>query len=403
MVKKVSIVLVGAGGYGNIYISELLNNIDKGKFTIVGIVDPNPQGCKYIKELEELKIPFFKAIEEFYADNNAELAVISTPIQYHAYQSCYAMMHGSNVLCEKPVGATIQDALKMAEVRDKTGKFLAIGYQLCFSDAVLELKRDIIAGKLGRPKKLKTVVLWPRDKKYFSRKWAAKIKDEFGNWVLDSVANNATAHYLNNMFFVLGEKEDESTYPSEVKAELYRANDIENFDTVAAKISTEKGVDIMFYASHAVNESIGPIFYYEFENAVVTYTNRQKSNCDIIAQFSDGTIRNYGNPFENVTKKLWTCIGAAAGLSVDITCKVETAIPHIICINGMQKSVPEIVNFPASLIKTEGDPELVWVEGLKELLLDCYDNWTLPSDKEIPWAKVGKKIKLTGYKCFDDK
>ena len=87
MVKKVSIVLVGAGGYGNIYISELLNNIDKGKFTIVGIVDPNPQGCKYIKELEELKIPFFKAIEEFYADNNAELAVISTLIQYHAYQS----------------------------------------------------------------------------------------------------------------------------------------------------------------------------------------------------------------------------------------------------------------------------------------------------------------------------
>ena len=51
---------MGAGGYGNIYISELLNNIDKGKFTIVGIVDPNPQGCKYIKELEELKIPFLK-------------------------------------------------------------------------------------------------------------------------------------------------------------------------------------------------------------------------------------------------------------------------------------------------------------------------------------------------------
>ncbi|HHY23751.1 MAG TPA: Gfo/Idh/MocA family oxidoreductase, partial [Clostridiaceae bacterium] len=114
MVKKVSIVLVGAGGYGNIYISELLNNIDKDKFTIVGVVDPNPQGCKYLKELKELKIPFFEDIEEFYAYNNADLAVISTPIQYHATQSCYAMMHGSNVLCEKPVSATIQDALKMA-------------------------------------------------------------------------------------------------------------------------------------------------------------------------------------------------------------------------------------------------------------------------------------------------
>jgi len=400
MAKKISIVLVGAGGYGNIYVRELLSNMDKGKFSIIGVVDPNPQSCNYLKELEDIHIPFFKTIEEFYKVNNADLAVISTPIQYHASQSCYAMMHGSNVLCEKPVSATIQDALKMSEISNKTGKFLAIGYQLSFSDAVLELKRDIMAGRLGSPIRLKTIVLWPRDKKYFSRKWAAKIKDEAGNWVLDSVANNATAHYLNNMLFVLGEKEDGSIYPSEVKAELCRANNIENFDTVAAEISTEKGVDIMFYASHAVNESIGPIFYYEFENAIVTYTHEKKYNYNIIARFTDGTIRNYGNPFENEANKLWTCIDAAAGLSMDITCKVETAIPHIICINGMQESMPDIINFPASLIRSEGEPELVWVEGLKQLLLDCYEDWTLPSAKETLWAKAGKKIKLAGYTCF---
>lgn len=401
MTKKVSIVLVGAGGYGNTYIKELLNNMYEDKFTIVGIVDPNPESCNYLKELEELQIPFFKDIEEFYAENNADLAIISTPIQYHAPQSCYAMVHGSNVLCEKPVSATIQDALKMAEVKDKTGRFLAIGFQWSFSNAVLELKRDIMEGKLGKPRRLKTLVLWPRDKKYFSRKWAAKIKDEAGNWILDSVANNATAHYLNNMLFVLGENEDESIYPYEIKAELYKANDIQNFDTVAAKIYTKREIDIIFYATHAVNESIGPMFYYEFENAVVTYTHDVKSNYNnITAQFTDGTIKNYGNPNDSTPNKLWKCIDAAAGLNVGIPCKVETAIPHIICVNGMQESVPEIVNFPASLIRREEEPELIWVEGLKEVLLDCYEDWTLPSDKEIPWTKAGKKVILDSYKYF---
>ena len=289
----------------------------------------------------------------------------------------------------------------MVDTRDETGKFLAIGYQWSFNNAVLELKRDIMEGKLGRPLRLKTVVLWPRDSKYYSRKWAARKKDEHGNWVLDSVAANATAHYLNNMLFVLGEKEDESVYPSEIKAELYRANNIENFDTVAARITAKNGADIMFYASHAVNENIGPVLCYEFEKAVVTY-KYETENSSLLAQFNEGTIKNYGNPFDKEVKKLWICMDAAAGLDANITSKVETAIPHVICINGMQESVPEIINFPESLIKREFDRELTWVDGLKEVLLECYEDWVLPSEKEIWWTKAGEKINLVGYKHFGD-
>jgi predicted dehydrogenase len=399
MAKKVSILIIGIGGHGNVYVNELLNNMESKRFSIVGAVDPYPEGCRRLDELKKLKVPFFKTIEGFYKNNSADLALISTPIQHHAFQSCYAMNHGSNVLCEKPACATIQDALKMAETRDKTGKFLAIGYQLAFSESLLKLKRDIMSGKLGKPKRLKTIMLAPRNKDYYSRKWAAKIKDEFGNWVLDSVVSNATAHYINNMFFVLGKEEDESIYPSEVQAELYRANDIENFDTVAAKISTKEGIEIMFYASHATDDK-GSFMHYEFENATVTYLEKEDGGNSIIAQFNSGETIDYSDYFENQTRKLWVCVDAAAGLDANITCKIETATPHVISVNGMQDSVPEIVNFPPSLIKTKGDPEYVWVEGLREVLLDCYNDWVLPSDKNIPWAKLGKKINLVDYKHF---
>jgi len=401
MNKKVSILLVGAGGYGNSYLRWLFSRMDEGKFSLVGIVDPYPQGCNYLKELEELKVPFFKTIEEFYSENSADLAIISSPIQYHTEQSCYAMMHGSNVLCEKPICAVIQDAYKMKEVRDKTGKFLAIGYQLSFSDAMLSLKKDVMEGILGKPIRMKSIALWPRNKKYFSRKWAAKKKDEQGKWVLDSVANNATAHHLNNILFILGKEISESEYPVSVTAELYRANDIENFDTVAARIYTKNNVEILYYATHAVNENIGPIFCYEFENAVVTYEDKNKY---LIAKFNDGTFKNYGDPYEDVSTKLWKCIEAVENPDITIPSSLEAAMPHLICVNGMQESVPDIVEFPESMIKIreeqKEETQLVWVEGLKEVLLDCFDNWTLPSEKGITWAKAGKTINLEGYNAF---
>ena len=96
-------------------------------------------------------------MEEFYAADHADLAIISSPIQYHAQQSIYALDHGSNVLCEKPLCATVPDALKMREAQNRSGKFLAVGFQWSFDNSILDLKKDIISGMLGRPKRLKTL------------------------------------------------------------------------------------------------------------------------------------------------------------------------------------------------------------------------------------------------------
>ena len=95
MARKVSIILVGAGGYGNIYLGEMLKKIGDERFSIAGIVDPAPQGCRYLAELKELGVPFFSTIEEFYAENTADLAVIFTYTL--SPNICYAMTRGSNV------------------------------------------------------------------------------------------------------------------------------------------------------------------------------------------------------------------------------------------------------------------------------------------------------------------
>jgi len=404
MDRKVSLLIVGVGGYGNNYLRVLLSNMGTEKFTIKGVVDPNPVNCRYLEDLKKLQVPFYKSLEEFYSVDTADLAIISSPIQFHAPQSCFALEHGSNVLCEKPICSTIQDALMMIEARDKSGKFLAIGYQWSFEDAILELKKDILSGRLGRPKRLKTLVLWPRDKKYYNRSaWAGKIKDDKGNWILDSVANNATAHYLHNMFFVLGDKLDNSAYPISVKAELYKANNIESFDTCAIQSFTEEGVEILFYAAHAVKKLKGPVFSFEFEKGVVTFGENSAEDKNIYAVFNDGTQKIYGSPFLNDMKKLWACINTIANAEDEITCKAETAIPHLLCINGSHESMPEIKKFPEDLIKIDPENEITWVEGLYEVLNNCYEKAILPSQENISWAECGEKIDLSNYTFFSGK
>jgi len=77
------------------------------------------------------------------------------------------------VLCEKPVSATVQEALRMAAAEKQARGFVAIGYQWSFADAIQSLKRQILAGDLGRPRRLRTLVSWPRDAAYYARTgWA---------------------------------------------------------------------------------------------------------------------------------------------------------------------------------------------------------------------------------------
>jgi len=394
MSRPVSLLLVGIGGYGNTYVDALLGASDRTAFRIVGIADPYPEGCRRLADLKAMNIPFYTTPAEFYARSTADLAVISAPIAFHAEYTCLALRNGSHVLCEKPLAATIRQARAMREARDAAGRFAAIGYQWSFSDAIQALKHDILAGLFGRPKRLRTLVLWPRNAAYYNRNdWAGALKDRDGRWVLDSPVNNATAHYLHNMFYVLGQAVDAGSAPVSVQAELYRANAITNYDTGVCRVQTECGAEILFYSTHAVNVQRGPEFIYEFENGVVTYPNEGGT---IQAAFVDGSSKNYGNPNRNIMKKLWDALAAVRG-SATVLCGIEAASSQTLCMNAMQDSCATIQEFPPELIRTQGEggQRVTYVDGLAETLAACYDRGILPSELGAAWARPGRIIDVT--------
>ena len=87
---------------GAVYVKALLESAARGDCSIAGTVDPDPERCPDLDKLLALKIPVFRTLDEFYARHEADLAIISSPIQFHCEQTRLALERGSFVLCEKP-------------------------------------------------------------------------------------------------------------------------------------------------------------------------------------------------------------------------------------------------------------------------------------------------------------
>ncbi|MFO8007015.1 MAG: Gfo/Idh/MocA family oxidoreductase [Candidatus Brocadiia bacterium] len=395
MSAQVDVVQVAVGGYGASLLETLLELGQEYPLRLAGMVDPAPEQSPAWDVVQRLDAPLYGSLREFYREHGAGLAVIASPIHHHCPQTCLALAQGSHVMCEKPLGATVQEARRMAEARDREGRFVAIGYQWSFSPTILRLKEDIMAGRFGAPLRLRTLVLWPRDHAYYARNdWAGAVRDAEGRWILDSPVNNAVAHFLHNMLFCLGPERDRSVELRDVTGETYRANDIENYDTAALRCHTAGGVEVLYFCSHAVAEQRGPEFVYEFEDATLTIDGL---GGEVTARFADGAEESYGVPDNSPGPKLRACLDAIRD-GRQIPCGVEASSAQTLCMNGLHDSAGEIVDFPPSLVRIEGGR--TYVEGLGQVLSEGYEAGELPSERQVPWAGEGRTVDLTDYGDF---
>jgi predicted dehydrogenase len=337
-------------------------------------------------------------VPALFASAPVDLLMIATPIHQHAPQTCYALGQGASVLCEKPLAGTLEDALRMLKCQREASprQFVGIGYQWSYSQAVQGLKRDVMAGVLGRPVRLRALALFPRPLAYFRRNdWAGRVTTDGGAGVLDSPVNNATAHYLHNMLYVLGETRETSATPAWVQAELYRANAIENYDTAAVRCVTEGGAEVLFYTTLAARDRRGPVLRYEFEQAVVEYDFAESPR--MVARFRDGRVKDYGNPNQDRSEKIPQAIDAVR-TGAPLACGIAGALPHTLCVVAAQESVPAVAEFGDSMRTVEvleGGDAIVTVPGLGEVLGECYERGVLPAESgKFAWARGGRRVEV---------
>lgn len=371
--NKIAVLVVGSGGYGGVVLKEILKD-SPSDMEIVAIVDPYAEKSPLFTTITEMNIPIFEDMEGAFSTLRAQgiqvqFTYIATPIQFHVQQIFCAVKNGSNVLCEKPMTGDLKDVAALENLVRESDKFVAIGYQWSFSRAIQALKSDVQAGVFGKPLLFKTLVFWPRNESYFTRStgWAGKIYAANGEKILDSIVNNAAAHFLHNILYVLGKERDGAVSVTDLRATLLCVNDIQTFDTANVHFTMDNGAKGILVFSHSTKEEIEPMFTYYFEEATVAYSAETGK---VIAHFNDGRVKEYGDPFtDGAANKFRLCIQAVKQGEREILCGVNAAKEQVKCV-ALLHETNGVFSVKKNCVTLEDGQRVV--KGLGELLLRCY-------------------------------
>lgn len=360
----IRVALFGVGGYAANYPIAMTRPGREG-VRLVGAVDPYSKACDLC--------PVYDTAEELFSRCQPDMAIIATPIHCHAAQAEAAFRHGCHVLLEKPMAPDMAGVRRILEARDRAGKMLGVGFNLCASSTVRAVRADAKAGLFGRPLRLRAMVLWPRDHTYYHRGsgWAGRKYAPDGEPIFDSVLSNATAHYLMNMLYLLDEP------LTQLDCATFRANAIETYDTAFLKGCTASGAEAYIAVSHAVDPDItqNPIFHYQYEKATLTFGGKGVTGSHFVARFADGTVKDYGVVDLSGQQPLWNMIDAIRGED-EIACPGETAMLHVDTIEKMRRLQPEAVDFPEGWkLEKRG---FTCIPGLAEAMYQCFDRRELP-------------------------
>lgn len=396
----INTAIIGVSGFGRVHYSDLLRYHERGEVRILGATVINQS-----EELEKCEVLRGMGCELFEdhremldrLTGEIDLCMIPTGIGLHAPMAIDAMRSGANCLIEKPAAATVQDVAAMRRVEGETGKFVAVGYSTIFQPENHAVKRDILAGKLGRVRLLKGIGLWPRKSSYYGRNgWAGKLKNG-EDWILDSPFNNALAHYLNLLLFFAGSTFETSAKPITVEAALLRGNpELENADAALIRLETDAGVDVLFNSSHCCRRNYGPVLEIIGEKGSIIWSQ-------------DSITRKLGDsPEETISIDNHATRDHQMDAVLDriahpsrFACDLAVAGAHTLAVNGAHESSP-IISVPSDRVDlVDPDDDLRYVcDELDEVLESSFAAGCLPDSSTPSWIQFGEPFSTRGYATF---
>ncbi|MFO8079189.1 MAG: Gfo/Idh/MocA family oxidoreductase [Armatimonadota bacterium] len=402
-VGPVSICLVGVSNFAQSHKRSIEQMVEEGMATFDCVVIRSPD--KYPEAMEEYKergIKIYLDYEEMLEaeKDRVELVALPLSIQTHAEASIAAMEAGYDVLVEKPPAATVQDVDAMIAASERTGRFCDVGFQNQSKNTVRELKRKICDGELGDIELISVMAEWVRDDNYYARNpWAGQMVVD-GQYVLDGPTNNALAHYMFNALYWSSQTWNHADTPVRVKGELYHAHPIPGEDTASIRVETSGGTEIMYNVTLAGWTTRGPFTRIEGSKGTALWSHTGDTEID----YKDGSTetiewdreREHYEVFRNAIRYL-------RGEDDALNAPIAMARPITVAVNGAYESGGPPREVPAEYVTREDREDKVFtgIDGLPELLDNCYEKALMFSEAGAPWAYEPEWFDTSTYTEFD--
>jgi predicted dehydrogenase len=143
--RDINVAIVGCGFVANDHLKAWRKVPQAG---IVAVCDLNKTTARSTAEL--WKIPsYYTSLSELTKSSKINLVDICTPPQTHADLAVQAMKAGFDVLIEKPMTMTVEDAERIVECQKDTHVNAGVIHNWLFDSPVLEADSVVKKGRLG--------------------------------------------------------------------------------------------------------------------------------------------------------------------------------------------------------------------------------------------------------------
>ncbi|MCI9166884.1 MAG: Gfo/Idh/MocA family oxidoreductase [Dorea sp.] len=142
--------------------------------------------------------------KQMIAENQIELIGIATESGSHAEIALYCIDHGINLIIEKPIAMSMEDADEIVRRSEEKGVKVAACHQNRFNVAVQELRKAVETGRFGKLSHGSVHVRWNRNEGYYAQApWR-------GKWAHDGGAlMNQCIHGIDLLRWMMGGEAEE--------------------------------------------------------------------------------------------------------------------------------------------------------------------------------------------------
>ena len=193
----IRVAIVGTGNIANAHIQAYLQFPERCH--IAYLVDIVPEKARRMREKYGLDAEVFDNHQALLPLRDIDLVDVCTPPYVHAQISINCLRSGKNVVCEKPMAASLEECDQMLRARDESGKKLSIIAQNRFRQPISNLKALLDSGLAGPVRCAQVDSFWWRGHCYYDLWWRGTWEKEGGGCTL-----NHAVHHIDMLLWMMG-------------------------------------------------------------------------------------------------------------------------------------------------------------------------------------------------------
>ena len=193
----IKVAIIGTGNISHAHIRAYLQFPERCR--IAALVDIIPGKAERVREQYHLDGAEVFLDHQEILGKDIDLVDVCTPPYVHAEISINALRSGKNVICEKPMAASLEECDAMLRARDESGKKLSIIAQNRFREPIRNLKALLDSGMAGKVRHAQINSFWFRGRSYYDLWWRGTWEKEGGGCTL-----NHAVHHIDMLGWMMG-------------------------------------------------------------------------------------------------------------------------------------------------------------------------------------------------------